>query len=112
MGETNNALKMLYFNKGAMPSRDGNDSQKELLEKREVAREQTHTGAYIVCHGSPSIRDCRILDLSPKGARLWLADIDGVPKFFELHTPEGEAFLCELVRRKADHIGVQFLERT
>jgi hypothetical protein len=34
-----------------------------------------------------------------------------VPKFFELHTPEGEAYLCELKRRKADHIGVQFLER-
>ncbi len=110
-GQQNNALNMLYFNKGSMPSRDEKDSQKELLEKREVAREQTHKGAYIVCHGSPSIRDCRILDLSPKGARLWLADIENVPKFFELHTPEGEAFLCELKRRKADHIGVQFLER-
>ena len=40
-----------------------------------------------------------------------MADIENVPKFFELHTPEGEAFLCELKRRKADHIGVQFLER-
>ena len=44
-------------------------------------------------------------------ATIWLADIAGVPKFFELHTPEGEAYLCELKRRKADHIGVQFLER-
>jgi hypothetical protein len=95
-----------------MPSKDVNRSQRELLEKREVAREQVQTGAYIVCHGSPGVMDCRILDLSPKGARLWLADTAGVPKFFELHTPEGEAYLCELTRRKTDHIGVQFLERT
>ena len=95
-----------------MPSKDVDRSQRELLEKREVEREQVQSGAYIVYHGSPGVMDCRILDLSQKGARLWLADIDGVPKFFELHTPEGDAFLCELVRRKADHIGVQFLERT
>jgi len=103
---------MLYFFKDEMPSREENGSQKELLERREAEREQTHAGAYIVCQGGPGVMDCRILDLSPKGARIWVQDTAGVPKFFELHTPEGDAFLCELVRRKADHIGVQFLERT
>ena len=102
---------MLYYCKDTMPSREESGSQKELLERRGSAREQAHSGAYIVCHGSPDVVDCRILDLSPTGARLWLADTAGVPKFFELHTPGGEAYLCELKRRKADHIGVQFLER-
>lgn len=99
---------MLYIHKDAMPSADENS---ELKDRRAVEREQTHAGAYIVCQGRPNVTDCRILDLSPKGARIWLSDTAGVPKFFELHTPDGEAFLCELIRRKADHIGVQFLER-
>lgn len=102
---------MLYNLKGMMPSREEDGSQKELLERRGEAREEAQSGAYIVCQGSPGVMDCRILDLSAAGARLWLADTASVPKFFELHTPEGEAYLCELKRRKADHIGVQFLER-
>jgi len=103
---------MLHFYKKAMPSRDADASQKELLEKRATTREPARTGAYIVCHGGPGVMDCRVLDLSPAGARLWLADTAGIPKFFELHMPDGEAYLCELKRRKADHIGVQFLERS
>ena len=103
---------MLYIYKDTMPSREENGSQKELLERRGAARERAHSGAFIVCNGSPSVVDCRILDISAAGARLWLADTAGVPKFFELHTSEGEAYLCELTRRKADHIGVQFLERS
>jgi hypothetical protein len=103
---------MLYYYKDAMPSRDEERSQRELPERREADREQTHSGAYLVCQGSPKVMDCRILDLSPKGARIWLPDTASVPKFFELHTPEGESYLCEMTRRKADHIGVQFLQRT
>ena len=103
---------MLYSNKSVMPSREESGSQKELTDRREAPREQTRAGAFIVCQGSPGVVDCRILDLSSRGARLWVSDIAGVPKFFELHTPEGEAYLCELVRRKADHIGVQFLQRS
>ena len=103
---------MLYYYKDAMPSRDENDSQRELPERREAPREESHAGAYIVCQGGPGVMDCRILDISVKGARIWLPDTAGVPKFFELHTPEGDSFLCELTRRKADHIGVQFLQRT
>lgn len=99
---------MLYIYKETMPSRDENS---ELKDRREVDREPSHAGAYIVCQGRPNVTDCRILDLSPRGARIWLPDTAGIPKFFELHTPDGEAFLCELIRRKADHIGVQFLER-
>ena len=102
---------MLYYFKDAMPSNE-EQSRRELPERREAEREEIHAGAYIVCQGQPNIMDCRILDLSDKGARIWLADTAGVPKFFELHTPEGEAYLCELKRRKADHIGVQFLQRT
>ena len=103
---------MLYFFKEAMPSRDENSTQREIPDRREVPRDSEQSGAYLVCQGSPTVLDCRILDMSPKGARIWLPDTSGVPKFFELHTPEGEAYLCELKRRKADHIGVQFLQRT
>jgi len=104
---------MLYFHKDKMPSREEDRSRKkELLDRRETDRDETHSGAYLVCQGSPSVMDCRILDLSSKGARIWVPDTAGIPKFFELHTPEGEAYLCELIRRKADHIGVQFLQRT
>lgn len=103
---------MLYIFKDGMPSSKEDSSQNEVTDRREAEREQAHSGAYLVCQGSSGVVDCRILDLSPKGARIWVSDTSGVPKFFELHTPEGEAYLCELVRRKADHIGVQFLQRT
>lgn len=102
---------MQYDYKEGMPSAEGSGSAKEVPDRREAEREQTHSGAYILCQGNAGVIDCRILDMSPKGARIWVSDIGGVPKFFELHTPEGEAYLCELKRRKSDHIGVQFLQR-
>lgn len=80
---------------------------KPLLDRRSAVREPANNGAYITFQNQKM--GCEILDISERGARIRVSDIDDLPKFFELHTVDGEAFLCEVKRRKPDEAGVQFL---
>ena len=79
-------------------------------DRRGSERQQTRLGAFLIFRNGAEQMACQIIDMSPKGARLRVADSSTLPKFFELHTPDGEAFLCELKRRKPDHVGVEFLQ--
>ena len=83
-----------------------------LAERREAERRRARVGAYVTFRSGAEELSCHIIDISSKGARLRLADVSALPKFFELHTPSGEAFLCEIIRRKSDHVGVEFLQRS
>ncbi len=85
-------------------SRDG------MAERREAERRRARVGAYVTFRTGAEELACHIIDISSKGARLRLADVSTLPKFFELHTPEGEAYLCEIIRRKSDYVGVEFLQ--
>lgn len=87
-------------------SRDG------LAERREAERRRAKVGAYITFRSGAEELACHIIDISSKGARLRSADVSTLPKFFELHTPGGEAYLCEIIRRKSDYVGVEFLQRS
>ncbi len=80
------------------------------VERRDAERQRTRLSAYVTFPNGTEQRDCQILDISPKGARLRLADSSTLPKFFELHTPTGDAYLCEVKRRKAAYVGVEFLQ--
>jgi hypothetical protein len=73
-------------------------------------RRRARVGAYVTFRSGAEELACHIIDISSKGARLRLADVSTLPKFFELHTPEGEAYLCEIIRRKSDYVGVEFLQ--
>ena len=80
------------------------------IERRAADRESANQSAYILYQNRRL--ECEILDISSVGARIQLADTQDLPKFFELHTPDGAAYLCEMKRRKSDHIGVRFLRQT
>ena len=88
------------------------DSREGLPERREAERRKARVGAYITFRNGAEELACHIIDISTKGARLRAADVASLPKFFELHTPAGEAFLCEIIRRKSDYVGVEFLQRS
>lgn len=88
------------------------DGREGLAERREAERRKARVGAYITFGSGAEELECHIIDISTKGARLRSADVSTLPKFFELHTPAGEAFLCEIIRRKSDYVGVEFLQRS
>ena len=64
---------------------------------------------YITSPQNNQIVHCDILDLSGKGAKIRPTDVSQVPKFFELRMP-GQSYLCEVIRRKGQQLGVQFLQ--
>lgn len=89
-------------------------------DRRRSERREVFEDAYIRyrCQdgwsGGQEKRQCLVLDQSEIGARLRLDDpeiLAELPKFFQLHTSEGVAYLCELKRRESDHVGVEFLHR-
>ena len=83
-----------------------------LAERREAERRRARVGAYITFGSGAEEQSCQIIDISSRGARLRAADAASLPKFFELHAPGGEAYLCEIIRRKPDYVGVEFLQRS
>lgn len=80
---------------------------KSMPDRRSAIRESANSGAFITFQNQKV--GCEILDISDRGARVRVSDVNALPKFFELHTADGDAFLCEVKRRKADEAGVQFL---
>jgi hypothetical protein len=80
------------------------------MERRVADRNASDQSAHIAFHNNEM--DCHLVDISMKGAQIRVANGNDVPNFFELHTPAGEAFLCEVKHRKQDTIGVQFLRHS
>ncbi|MDH3700745.1 MAG: PilZ domain-containing protein [Alphaproteobacteria bacterium] len=80
------------------------------MERRDAERGSSDQNAHIAFQNSEM--DCQLVDISIKGAQIRVANGNEVPNFFELHTPAGEAFLCEVKHRKQDTIGVQFLRHS
>lgn len=80
------------------------------MDRRESDRDSTDQGAHIAFQNNEM--DCHLVDISVKGAQIRVANVASVPNFFELHTPAGESFLCEVKHRKQDTIGVQFLRHS
>ena len=80
-------------------------------DRRRAVRQETRQGAYVSYQSGQAKQHCQILDLSENGARLGFADTADLPKFFQLHTVDGDTYLCELKRREPDHVGVEFLHR-
>lgn len=79
-------------------------------DRRESDRDSKDQSAHIAFQNNEM--DCHLVDISVKGAQIRVANGASVPNFFELHTPAGEAFLCEVKHRKQDTLGVQFLRHS
>ncbi len=78
-------------------------------DRRRARRTPLDLTGYITTPQNNQIVHCDILDFSVKGARLRPTDVSQVPKFFELRMP-GQSYLCEVIRRKGEQLGVQFLQ--
>jgi hypothetical protein len=80
-----------------------------MNEKRTQSRPRALKGARIVFGSGPSVIDCTIRNRSPKGARLSVLTIVGVPDQFELHdNVNGEKHIVTVVWRQERMLGVKF----
>lgn len=89
--------------------RRSNSSRHGLGDRRQARRTESDLTGYITTPQNNQIVHCDILDLSGKGAQIRPTDVTQVPKFFELRMP-GQSYLCEVIRRKGEQLGVQFLQ--
>jgi DNA-binding NarL/FixJ family response regulator len=79
-------------------------------DRRASPRRRTIRRASILVDGKSGIMDGMVLDMSETGAKIRPADIAGLPSRFELRCGFGQTYLCEIVRRSAFYLGVQFVD--
>jgi hypothetical protein len=77
-------------------------------EHREVPRRTTLKGGRIVFNSSYSTLDCKVRNLSPKGAKLVFASVVGVPDSFELIFEDRTRRPCRVIWRRLNELGVEF----
>lgn len=78
-------------------------------DRRRSPRKRTIRRASIVIDGKAGIMEGTILDMSETGAKIRPADITAMPPRFELRCGFGRTYRCEIVRRSAFYLGVQFV---
>jgi hypothetical protein len=79
-------------------------------EKRRIPRQRVLKGAQIRFHGRSAAIDCVVRDSSKIGARLFVESPFGIPDRFELAQKGAAPRFCRVVWRKANQIGVEFLD--
>ena len=88
----------------------GMGSDSDTSNRRVTDRRKTLKSAKIVFNNKQSVLDCFVRDLSDTGARLTVADLLAVPKYFTLQFHDGTTHDCERVRAQGQEIGVRFLK--
>jgi DNA-binding NarL/FixJ family response regulator len=78
-------------------------------DRRGSPRKRTIRRASIVVDGKAEVMEGMILDISETGAKIRPANIAELPPHFELRCGFGRAYRCEIVRRSAFYLGVQFV---
>jgi hypothetical protein len=78
-------------------------------DRRGSPRKRTIRRASIVIDGRAEVMQGTILDMSETGAKIRPADIAAMPPRFELRCGFGRTYRCEIVRRSAFYLGVQFV---
>jgi PilZ domain len=81
-----------------------------MFQMRQTSRQTANLPAWIEAHNSSLLERCKLVDISKKGARLIFADIDNLPKQFNLHLsrvgqPPKE---CIIIWRRGNEVGVEF----
>jgi hypothetical protein len=72
-------------------------------------RRKTDHDAWLTLDGSFAARKCKVLDLSPGGAKIKVEDSQFVqPRFLLKFARGGEGRPCRVVWRKGSTIGVEF----
>ena len=90
------------------PSRALN-SASEGPDCRQGARRRVLKSALIVFNGGHCTLGCQILDLSDSGAMIRPSDIFLCPGEFVLQPRVGAARDCEVVWRRSDKVGLQYI---
>ena len=53
--------------------------------------------------------DCVVLGVSDSGAKIRPAGVKTLPENFEMRGPSQTPYVCKIVRRKANYLGVQYV---
>lgn len=80
-----------------------------IVDRRTVSRTEVDWDALGIFPGTDSTMQCNIVDVSDKGAKLNLGEVDILPSCFRLFFPVSKAIReCEEVWRNGREIGVVF----
>lgn len=79
------------------------------VDKRTHPRIESRYAAWIVADDGSLIQECIVRDVSGAGAKLGVEHSSSVPDEFTLLLPEEGRFLCRVVWRSDETIGVSFL---
>ncbi len=77
-------------------------------DKRTSQRRTTLKGGHIVFNGGRSTIDCTVRNLSPKGAKLTVSSVVGIPDTFDLVLATHSKQPCRVAWRRLKEIGVEF----
>lgn len=82
-------------------------------DRRVGKRRMVNLSAWADPGGVWPVIDCRIIDLTPEGARVTSASGNELPDVFQLRADSTRIIgTVEVVWRQANQVGVRFLERT
>ncbi len=77
-------------------------------DKRASQRRTTLKGGHIVFNAGRSTIDCTVRNLSPKGAKLTVNSVVGIPDTFDLVLAAHSKQSCRVIWRRLKEIGVEF----
>jgi hypothetical protein len=80
-------------------------------DRRQTFRAHVLRRARVVFRRGHSALDCIVLDLSPGGARLKVAEWLGLPDSFELRIENGPVHEVRVRHRSMEMTGVEFVDR-
>jgi two-component system nitrate/nitrite response regulator NarL len=87
-------------------------AQPSRSDRRASPRKRTIKRASILIDGRPEVMNGMVLDMSETGAKIRPANMAQLPSRFELRCGFGRTYRCEIVRRSAFYLGVQFVDAT
>ena len=77
-------------------------------ENRQVQRRTILKGGRIVFNAGRSTIDCKVRNLSSRGAKLLVSSVVGIPDTFDLLLEGNSRQPCRVVWRTLKELGVQF----
>lgn len=83
----------------------------DTTENRAAVRRRTLKGGRIIFNAGRSTIDCTVRNLSPKGARLEVTSVVGIPNTFDLQVSGDGLQPCRVAWRSLKELGVEFVHR-
>lgn len=79
--------------------------------KRRTTRQTVNSAAWVEAEGDARLRRCRLIDISANGARLIVENVEDTPDSFNLLLSRfgRPLYRCNVVWRRGDEVGVEFL---